>query len=273
MKHHINILDKGYVRLIEASGTDLDPVNCARVSYNKQKEQFSPADSRLLNFLGREDHTSPFRHSFMRFEVYAPLMVARQWMKYLVGSDHAEQPTRDNDPFFGWNESSRRYVTEDVEFYLPDGTQWRSAPANSKQGSGAPIITAKGEKLSEALNDYQAQGLRLYEEAISAGACTEQARLFLPAYGLYVRWRWAASLQGVCHFLYQRLEHSAQKEIQDYAHAVDKIARIYFPNSVSAYVDQKQQQQVMTAMLQEAKITPERLQQLLAAHSSAENNG
>jgi thymidylate synthase (FAD) len=75
----INVLDKGYVRLVNVLGTDLTPVNAARVSYDKESLEFSEKDERLLNFLIREGHTSPFRHAMLQFEVYAPLMVARQW--------------------------------------------------------------------------------------------------------------------------------------------------------------------------------------------------
>ena len=239
MNEIIHVLDKGYVRLLGAHGRDLDPVNAARVSYNKEVTEFGPKDKSLLDFLGREDHTSPFRHSFMKFEIYAPLMVARQWWKYIVGSDHGEQPERDTDPFTAWNESSRRYITEDVEFYIPQANEWRKAPLNSKQGSGGPLPRSLGALYTKELENFITQGEALYEQAIKDGVATEMARLFLPAYGLYVRWRWAASLQGVCHFLYQRLEHDAQYEIQQYANAVDEFARKHFPNAVSAYVDQK----------------------------------
>jgi thymidylate synthase (FAD) len=73
------VLDKGYVRLVDVLGSDLTPVNAARVSYDKESSELSDKDERLLKFLAREGHTSPFRHAMLQFEVYAPLMVARQW--------------------------------------------------------------------------------------------------------------------------------------------------------------------------------------------------
>lgn len=225
----INVLDKGYVRLVDSMGSDLSVVNSARVSYNKAKETLDEKDERLIKFLAREGHTSPFRHATLQFEVYAPLMVARQWWKYIIGSSH-------QDPMTAWNESSRRYITEESEFYIPLADQWRQKPANSKQGSGELFDAPTGFKFEQALRTHVAEGNRLYEEAMRAGVAPEQARLFLPAYALYVRWYWTASLQGVAHFLNQRLEHDAQKEIQLYAQAVNELARKKFPKALGELV-------------------------------------
>jgi len=224
----INVLDKGYVRLVDYMGDDTTIVNAARVSFDKQTDELRDKDKRLIKFLAREGHTSPFRHATMQFEVYAPLMVARQWWKYIVGSDH----TMD-----AWNESSRRYVTEEPEFYVPGAQKWRSAPKNSKQGSGNPVNGRIGAKLRGDLFNLIAEGERLYQKALDSGVCAEQARLFLPAYGMYVRWRWTASLQSVVHFLNQRLAHDAQKEIQEYAKAVYELAKEKFPVSIGELIE------------------------------------
>ncbi|WP_191556597.1 FAD-dependent thymidylate synthase [Metabacillus idriensis] len=218
-----NVLDKGYVRLVDAMGSDLSVVNSARVSYNKAVDELGDKDKGLISFLAREGHTSPFRHATLQFEVYAPLMVARQWWKYVVGSDHVMD---------AWNESSRRYITEEPEFYIVMPDEWRKAPENSKQGSGDIAPWMIGEAATKELLRIQNEGLAAYEDAIQAGICAEQARLFLPAYGLYVRWYWTSSLQGVAHFLNQRLEHDAQKEIQDYAKAVHELSLEKFPVSL-----------------------------------------
>jgi thymidylate synthase (FAD) len=132
-----------------------------------------------------------------------------------------------------WNESSRRYVTEDPEFYIPKEDEWRSKPENSKQGSGEPITTDKGLYLTKQLINYIKQGEHLYQEAINRGVAVEQARLFLPAYGMYVRYYWTASLQSVSHFLNQRLEEDAQKEIREYAKAIKELAVEKFPVSLN----------------------------------------
>jgi thymidylate synthase (FAD) len=221
----INILDKGYVRLTDVMGTDLNVSNAARVSYDKETNELTKKDKGLIKFLATNDHTSPFRHAMIQFEVYAPLMVARQWWKYVVGSSH-------QDPMVAWNESSRRYITEDPVFYIPEENEWRSKPENSKQGSGELVPTGYGKELSKALLNYVGQGEAVYNEMIANGVAPEQARLFLPAYGMYVRWRWTASLQGVAHFLNQRLAHDSQFEIQKYAEAVHELSKENFPVSL-----------------------------------------
>lgn len=222
----INVLNKGYVRLVKHMGDDLDPVNSAKVSFAKESDKFGDREARLLAFLQREEHSSVFRHSAITFEVHAPLFVARQWWKYAVASTHLEDQN-------GWNESSRRYVTETPEFYIPDASQWRSAPDNRKQGSGEPLNKGKGQILTAGLVDYILRGEQLYDEAMEEGVCAEQARLFLPAYGMYVRWRWTASLGAVMHFLQQRLEHDAQVEIQSFAKAVKELTAEHFPVCMS----------------------------------------
>src|SRR5690625_4627941 len=139
-KARTTVLDKGYVRLVDVMGSDLTVVNAARVSFDRESKELNDKDINLIKFLAREGHTSPFRHASLQFEVYAPLMVARQWFKHIVGSDH----TMD-----AWNESSRRYITENEEFYIPDPYEWRSYPRDVKQGSGAPIGDFEGAPLSE----------------------------------------------------------------------------------------------------------------------------
>lgn len=230
MNEIINVLDKGYVRLTNVMGSDLSIVNSARVSYDKESTELSDKDERLIKFLAREGHTSPFRHATLQFEMYAPLMVARQHWKYIVGSDH----TMD-----AWNESSRRYITEEPAFYVPNKGEWRSAPENSKQGSGETIHPALGYAMSEELIEYIEKGEMLYKWAMDNDVCAEQARLFLPAYGMYVRYYWTASLQSVAHFLNQRLSHDSQAEIQAYAQAVKTLVDPHFPVSIAELIKPK----------------------------------
>lgn len=231
MNHQV--LDKGYVRLVNSWGSELDIVNSARVSYDKESKlredgSLTINDQKLLNFLIEHKHDSTLRHAGFTFEVYAPLMIARQWYKHAVSSTHLEDQ-------LGWNESSRRYVTENEEFYIPGANEWRSAPANSKQGSGAPILDGKGQYFTMSLNNYIAEGEELYKRAMLEGVAPEQARLFLPAYGMYVRWRWTTSLNAVLHFLSLRMGEGAQSEIADYAEVVNLLVKEKFPSTVNAW--------------------------------------
>ena len=222
------VLDKGYVRLVNSWGTELDIVNSARVSYDKESDSLTDKDVSLINFLVKHKHDSTLRHCGFTFEIYAPLMIARQWYKHTVASTHVEDQ-------LGWNESSRRYVTENEEFYVPLPNQWRSAPENSKQGSGDPVDTSIGAKYYVGLLHQIEQGENLYREALAEGIAPEQARLFLPAYGMYVRWRWTTSLNSVLHFLSLRLGHGAQSEIVEYANAVNNIVLEKFPVTTAAW--------------------------------------
>lgn len=224
----VKCLDNGYVRLVNTMGSDLTVANAARVSYAKESFELSEKDVKLIKFLAREDHLSPFRHAILQFEMYSPLMVARQHWKYVIGSTHQMD---------AWNESSRRYITEEPVFYIPEENEWRSKPENSKQGSGEIIDDVSGSQMTSMLKENVRRGLEQYERAIKMGVCAEQARLFLPAYGMYVRYYWTASLQSVCHFLNQRLAHDAQKEIQIYAQAVYELAKQKFPASIEELVE------------------------------------
>ena len=224
------VLNNGYVRLVDVMGSDLSVVNAARASFAKESKEMTVQDGRLLDFLVRENHMSPFRHAFATFEFKAPLMVARQHWKYVVGSDH----TMDS-----WNESSRRYITMDPEFYIPTKDQWRLAPDNKKQGSGGPIDPWTGSLLTQQLEDYISQGEALYNMAMENGVAAEQARLFLPAYGMHVIYRWSASLQSIALFLNQRLAEDSQKEIQEYARAVYSLIVEKFPVSIELLTKNK----------------------------------
>jgi len=229
-KNYLKVLDKGYVGLVNHMGTDIDVANAARVSYDKtsvldENNNISRRDEKLIKYLWDEGHTSPFRHTVLSYEVYAPLLVARQHWKHTVASTFVDDQN-------GWNESSRRYITEEPTFYVPTADEWRSAPANSKQGSGDPINYGNGVELSGALINHIEKSEELYNLAMSMNVAPEQARLFLPAYGMYVRYRWTTSLHGVMHFLSQRLAKDSQVEIQEYAKAVYSLAQAQFPLSL-----------------------------------------
>jgi thymidylate synthase (FAD) len=230
MNDMIEVLDKGYVRLRDVMGSDLTVVNAARVSYAKESLELTERDLKLIKFLANHGHTSPFRHAMLQFEIYAPLMVARQWHKYRIGSAHIEGT--EFDPMEAWNESSRRYITEDPVFYVPNKNEWRGKPENSKQGSGDIVHWELGAEATALLMNYINLGMEYYTWALEQGICAEQARLFLPAYGMYIRWWWTSSLQAVAHFLNQRLEHDAQKEIQEYAKAILTLAESRFPIAI-----------------------------------------
>src|SRR5699024_5315469 len=140
-----NVLDKGYVRLRDKMGNDFTPADVARVSFDRSASEFTDEkNEKLIRYLFKNKEYSCIRHNVMSFEIYMPLMVARQIYKYSIASSFREDQN-------GWNESSRRYITEEPEFYIPAHNQWRTSPENKKQGSGAPLPDEKGKIYTEKL--------------------------------------------------------------------------------------------------------------------------
>ena len=222
----ISVLDHGYVRLVDHLGNDLTVANTARTSFAKESAVLTEKDEKLINYLVKHKHDSCLRHNVMTFEVYAPLMVTRQWQKHIVASTHADEQ-------LGWNEESRRYVNHGEEFYVP--SEFLGVPENKKQGASGPVSTELNEAHRSMLVRHQQLSLELYQAAMDNGIAPEQARLFLPAYGLYVHWRWTASLNAIFNFLDLRLDEHAQHEIRLYAQAIEPMVAEKFPITYGAW--------------------------------------
>lgn len=220
------VLDHGYILTLDTLGSDLTIVNSARVSFDKSVPSLGRRDYSLIDYLISHRHDSVLRHCAMSFEIYAPLFVARQWWKHHVGATAVDDQN-------GWNESSRRYVTEEPQFYVP--ASWRAAADNKKQGSGGDVQEDISSKYSEALQAYIDAGNILYDQAMEDGLATELARLFLPSYGMYVRWRWTASLNALLNFIDLRRHEGAQWEIQQYADILAGEVKNAFPITYTSW--------------------------------------
>jgi thymidylate synthase (FAD) len=234
----------GFVALVDRMQQDpaLKVVNSARISYDKQKAAFDEKDKKLCRFLWQNGHTSPYRHSFYTFHWKAPLFVFRQAFKYQVGSGWREYEINgeqvslevfdvmfDTDKGCSWNEVSGRYVEWTPEFYVPQ--QMRANPAHGNKQASIELggeFDHAGERarmLAECSEAYAR-----YRERIQRGVAKEIARMSLPQ-SVYSQAYWTVSLQGVLHFLEQRLKPDAQWEIRRYAEAVyallaDDVAQI-----------------------------------------------
>lgn len=208
--YRVNVLDQGSVILVDQMGDLLSVVNAARASYAQQSETMAEKDVALLRYLLDHKHTSPFRHVLFTFEVRAPLMVARQWWRYVVGSDH----TMD-----AWNEQSRRYTKSDgLDFYLPSKIRMQSK--SSKQGSSNEVMDAQTqEDIKDLIRASHEQQYLLYKILLEQGVAGELARIVLPADAQYTTWRWTCSLQSLLHFVEERTDDHAQWEIRQYADA------------------------------------------------------
>ena len=208
------VLDHGFVTLQDVLGDALAVVNTARVSFGKQKENLDDNDLKLIKYLIRHKHTSPFRHVMFRFHLKAPEIVMRQIYKHVVGSEWFAPVS---SQLHGWNEISGRYV-ELYDIYRP--SVWRAQSKNSKQGSEG-IVDCSTE-IQKEYNDLMDKVLEFYHTMCEKGVAKEQARCILP-FSTYTECIWTVSFQAVMNFLELRLDSHAQYEIQEYAKAVRKI--------------------------------------------------
>ena len=198
------------VELIDNMGTDLSVVNAARVSYSKTKDVFDGKDEKLIKYLAEHEHWSPFAHASMQFRIKAPIFVARQLVKHQVG--------------LVWNEVSRRYVDFPPEIYRPDA--WRGRPKNSKQGSDGTVEL--GQTIDHNLETTMESCLILYNTMIQKGVAPEQARMVLPQ-SMMTEWYWSGTVYAFARVCNLRCKPDTQKETQDVANEIDKLADEAFP--------------------------------------------
>ena len=202
----------GSVTLVSSWGSDLDAVHTARCSFarytvstDSTPTRLNERDQRLLAYLWRQGHTSPFRHSSLKFLLHVPVFVLRQWQKHQVGC--------------AWNEASGRYIALGHETHEP-ASAWRSAPEESvKQGSGG-LLDPETQALADDLYaELVAHSRHTYARLLALGVAREQARTALPLSTL-TQAVWTCSLHALVHFLQLRLHPHAQAETRDYAGAV-----------------------------------------------------
>ena len=224
----IDVLDKGYIELVDTLGDDLTPVNAARVSFGGRSEEFTNKDKRLSKFLIKHKHFSPFRDQHVMMIIKAPEFVLRQWYKHVVGiettSTHA---TKDH----AWNEISGRYV-EVEDFYYPE--VWRKQSEDNKQASAGVLDDLQQKRMASCYNEYMRQVEMTYDRMIDAGMAKEQARIVLPL-SQYTQVWWTASFQSVMNFIELRDEPTSQVEIQEYARALKTIMMESFPETTKLW--------------------------------------
>ena len=205
------------VELIDHMGSDLTVVNAARVSFGKRKKEFTEGDKKLIAFLAKHGHWSPFGHCSLQFRIKAPVFVARQLVKHQVG--------------LTWNEISRRYVDYEPEFYKVD--KWRGRAEDKKQGSDE-------ENTIEWVNRSQRTGalqlaveniaLKNYNMMLEAGVAPEQARMILPQ-SMMTEWYWSGTLYAFARVCNLRCASDAQYETRIVANLINKECGKLFPIS------------------------------------------
>ena len=224
----IDVLDKGYVELVGNLGTDLTPVNAARVSFDGVSEEYKNKDYRLIKYLIKHKHFSPFRHQHCMFIIKAPEFVMRQWYKHVVGAETTStHSTKDH----AWNEISGRYVPYD-EFYNP--RFFRKQSEDNKQASDGLITD---QIMARTLwCEAQDQAIVSYKKMLEMGVAREQARSILPL-TLYTKVYWTASFQSIMNFIELRDEATSQLEIQEYARVLKDIMLQVFPKTTQAWFE------------------------------------
>jgi thymidylate synthase (FAD) len=197
-------------------GSDLSVVNAARVSFGKRSSleedshgvwSMKDDDKRLIKYLAKHKHMSPFGHCFMSFHVKAPIFVARQLVKH---------------KFLRWNEISRRYVDDEPEFYVPD--VWRGRSSDKKQGSSGVVNPEYNPQYLDGKIKWA------YFQALKEGVAPEQARMVLPQ-STMTEWFWSGSLDAFADMCKLRLKEDTQYESRIVANQIDSIAKQWYPIS------------------------------------------
>lgn len=230
------------VQLLDVMGSDLTVVNAARVSFAKESDWetreivcsvegwsdaivvLSDKDARLIRYLAKHGHWTPFGHCTAQFRIKAPIFVARQLVKHQVG--------------LVWNEVSRRYVDDEPEFWFPE--TWRARADNVKQGSSdtETIVWLDREKrVATAVREATSKALETYQDLLAANVAPEQARIVLPQ-NTMTEWWWTGSLMAFARVCRLRLDPHAQAETREVAEYIAEELNDRFPVSWNALMTQ-----------------------------------
>ena len=218
------------VQYINHMGDDLSVVNAARVSFGKHKDLMDKSDTKLIHYLAKHNHKSPFNHAFATFHVKAPIFVARQLQKH---------------EYMPWNEISRRYVDSKPEFYEPE--TWRGRAKDKKQGSSDEVITELEDARWEEYDQFEVdrydihksiagcyeQHLKFYDLLIRNDVAPEQARMVLPQ-STMTEWYWSGSLYAFAKMCGLRIQDDAQYETRLVAEQIEDIMIKLYPVSWEA---------------------------------------
>ena len=224
---------KSALCLLDSMGNSLSVVNDARQSFAAESTEWTDRDGKLLRYLAKHHHTSPFRGVVFKWSVKAPLFIARQWWKHTVASTFV-------DDQLGWNEKSFRYCAADeAEFYIP--IEFLQQSEDNRQASAGPL---SGTSQALALAQY-AQAVEACKQAYAGllliGVSKEQSRAILPS-ALYTQFTWTCSLQALLHFISLRIDgKSAQSEIVAYAKALLELGRPVAPEAFDAFAENNYQ--------------------------------
>jgi thymidylate synthase (FAD) len=215
-------MNKNHVQLLDSMGDDLTVVNAARVSMSKVSDSLTPEDEKLIRYLAKHEHWTPFSQVVFQFRIKMPIFVARQYFKHMIGLTK--------------NEVSRRYVSDAPEFWEP--TEWRSRAANVKQGSGSKL---EGPILDE-INAYYRRAMesceQMYNALLNCNVAPEQARSVLPQ-SMMTEFIETGSLAAYARICKLRLDPHAQAETRMYAERISALIEPKVPVSWAALMNKE----------------------------------
>lgn len=218
------------VQFVDKLGNDSRVVDAARVSFGatrfESNHELNDKDVKLIHYLAREKHYSPFRHCMLVLRIKCPEFVARQMYKHCVGIEGSTAPVKDT----AWNELSGRYRVL-TEVYVPP--VWHSQHASAKQCSADPLPELQQNSIREQVYTHHENTWKLYQDLLERGVAKEEARTILPL-SFMTEFVWTASLQAVQNFVILRKDPHAQREIQLLAAEIERIATGEFPVAFSA---------------------------------------
>ena len=212
------VLDKGFVRMVDYYGSDSRIVQAARVSYGEGTKTVSQ-DGALIDYLLRHQHTSPFEQVIFTFHLKMPIFVARQWVRHRMGR---------------MNEVSGRYSIMKDEFYVPENSCISKQSTNNKQGRGEVFEEKQAKEFQAEFIEGQQKAYEVYKDMVEKGIAREIARINLPL-ALYTEFYWQMDLHNLFHFLKLRLDSHAQYEIRLYAEKILEIIKTVCPMAVSSF--------------------------------------
>lgn len=218
IKNYLTTDRVGFVECLETFGNDLTVVNAARVSFDKESLEFTEADKKLVNYLAKHDHVSPFFHPQIRFRIKMPIFVAREWYRHTIG--------------LARNEVSRRYVDTPPECWVPFPNEIRERDPRVKQGSKSTPVD-DSERVHSILSNQTNAALKTYHDLLDNHVAPELARTILPQ-SMYTEFIETGSLAAYARLCRLRLNPAAQKEIRDYAEAISVCLAAKFPVSWEA---------------------------------------
>lgn len=218
-----DVLNEGFVELLDFMGSDLTVANSARVSFAKRSSYLSEADEKLIGFLYRNRHATPFEHVTMTWHVKCPIFVAREWMRHRAAS---------------YNEMSMRYhVPDELDFWMPSSEDWRTQVGKPGAYTFEPFSNLDiAELFAMEMKKHFEHAENLYRQMIAAGVAKEIARSVIPV-AQYTEFYFTVNVRNLMNFLSLRNHPDAQKEIRLYAQAMEDIWAKKMPVTHQAFVD------------------------------------